>query len=380
MVAKKKVLFVITQFYKGGAEVALLNLFRNLSPQKYKIDFLIFDQMILKNAQSLIEEIPPWIRVCNAAEREGRFAVIFKIWFKLYRKITKRQLYRRSAYQFVKGKRYDMAFSYGEWLSPEFVAKKVKAKKKMVWIHTDIDKANYVDETILFGFDKMYDRYIFVSEQSKESAIKRFSFLEGKSVVVHNMCDEKEIRLAAEKTVSNLEAYPKPWLLSVGNLREEKNYPRQVEVMRILKERGVVLTWFCIGSTANYFVCQKVKELIEQYQLQEQFVLLGVKQNPYKFMKQADAVMVLSDFESWSFVITEAKVLGVPVIATATSGAKEQLVNGVNGIITSFEPKEIAEQILEYLKDPSKREQICKNLEGFSTNQDVIKEFEGLFS
>ena len=59
-----------------------------------------------------------------------------------YRKITKRQLYRRSAYQFVKGKQYDMAFSYGEWLSPEFVAKKVKAKKKMVWIHTDIDKAN----------------------------------------------------------------------------------------------------------------------------------------------------------------------------------------------------------------------------------------------
>ena len=380
MAAKKKVLFVITQFYKGGAEVALLNLFRTLSPKEYEIDFLIFDQIVLKNAQSLIEEIPSWIRVCNAAEREGRFAIIFKIWSKIYQKVTKRQLYRRSAYQFVRWKRYDMAFSYGVWLSPEFVAKKVKAKKKMVWIHTDIDKANYVEEKILFGFDKMYDRYIFVSEQSKKSAEKRFSFLKRKSVVVHNMCDEKAIRLAAEKSVSGLKSYPKPWLLSVGNLREEKNYPRQIEVMRILKERGITLTWFCIGSTANYFVCQKVKELLEQYQLQDQFILLGVKKNPYPYMKQADAVMVLSDFESWSFVITEAKVLGVPVIATATSGAKEQLVDGKTGIITSFEPKEIAEQILEYLNNPLKKEQICKNLKGFSAKQDVIKEFQGLFS
>lgn len=379
MATKKKVLFVITQFYKGGAEVALLNLFRNLSPKEYEIDFLIFDQMVLKNAQSLLEEIPSWIRVCHAAEREGRFAVIFKIWFKLYQKITKRQLYRRSAYQFVRRKQYDMAFSYGEWLSPEFVAKKVKAKRKMVWIHTDIDKANYVDETILFGFDAMYDRYIFVSEQSKKSAEKRFPFLKGKTVVVHNMCDEKAIHLAAKKRVSGLEQYPKPWLFSVGNLRDEKNYPRQIEVMRILKERGEVLTWFCIGSTANYFIYQRVKELIEQYQLQEQFVLLGVKKNPYKFMKQADAVMVLSDFESWSFVITEAKVLGIPVIATATSGAREQLVDGENGIVTSFKPEEIAERILEYLKNPLEKEKICKNLEGFSTNQDVIKEFTELF-
>ena len=50
----KKILFVITQFYKGGAEVALLNLFHQLPQSEFEIDFLIFDQMILKDAQSLI--------------------------------------------------------------------------------------------------------------------------------------------------------------------------------------------------------------------------------------------------------------------------------------------------------------------------------------
>ena len=38
---KKKLLFVITQFYKGGAEMALLNLFQTLSPEQFEIDFLV---------------------------------------------------------------------------------------------------------------------------------------------------------------------------------------------------------------------------------------------------------------------------------------------------------------------------------------------------
>ena len=42
---REKILFVINQFFKGGAETALLNLFRELSPEKYEIEFMIFDQI-----------------------------------------------------------------------------------------------------------------------------------------------------------------------------------------------------------------------------------------------------------------------------------------------------------------------------------------------
>ena len=41
---KKKLLFVTTQFYKGGAEMALLRLFRSLSPKEYAVDFLLTDR------------------------------------------------------------------------------------------------------------------------------------------------------------------------------------------------------------------------------------------------------------------------------------------------------------------------------------------------
>ena len=41
-----KVLFVINQLFKGGAETALVNLIAAMPPEKYQIDLLIYDQSI----------------------------------------------------------------------------------------------------------------------------------------------------------------------------------------------------------------------------------------------------------------------------------------------------------------------------------------------
>lgn len=371
---KTKLLFVITQFYKGGAEVALLNLLYLLPKEQYEIDLLVFDQMILKDAHSLLPEVPSWIHVCNAAQQEGKFAVILKLIFKIYKKITKHQLYRLSAYTFVKQKQYDVAFSYGEWMSPEFVAKKVHAKRKYIWIHTDIDKVKGFNETILFGYDKFYTAYLFVSKYSEESALTKFPKLQGKTIVVHNLCNEVKIKNLSYEPVTILK-HQIPYLLSVGNLREEKNYPRQIEVMKILKDRGIMCSWLCIGSTANPFLYRKINIKIQEYKLQDSFFLLGVKENPYPYFKNAAAIVVLSDYESWSMVITEAKLLGIPIIATKTSGALEQIEDKKTGILTDFSAKKIADTIESFLKDSDLSKKIQKNLQGFTMEQDILEEF-----
>mgnify|MGYP000954772898 CR=1 FL=1 len=374
----KKLLFVITQFYKGGAEVALLNLFRKLTPKEYEVDFLIFDQMIIKGAQSLIPDIPDWIQVCNAAESEGHFAVVKKIYFKIHRKITKHQLYRKSAHDFVNKKNYDVAFSYGEWMSPEFVAKQVNAKKKYIWIHADIDKAKYVDEKILFGNNDAYNGYIFVSDQSKADAELKYPMLRKRSFVIHNMCDDKKIWELGQESLDEIKYSHHKWLLSVANLREEKNYPRMIETMKILKARGIDLKWLCIGSTANPFILKRVETLLSKYQLEDNFILLGTKNNPYNYMKRSEAVIVLSDFEAWSLVITEAKLLGVPVISTKTSGAIEQIQDKKTGILVSFNPIDIADTISGFLIDPLVRNEIHHNLKDFSTSEKTLDEFKEL--
>ena len=372
---KKKLLFVITQFYKGGAEVALLNLFNALSCDDYEIDFLVFDQIILNNATSLLPRVPTWINICNAAEKEGKAAIIVKAFSKIIIKLTKKQIYRIQALNFVKRKKYDIAFSYGEWLSPEFIARKVNAREKYIWIHTDIDKAPYVDKSILFGYDSFYSGYIFVSENSKRSAEIKFNEVVGKSYIVHNMCDDALIKKLSKHEIDKMETYKKPILLTVGNLRDEKNHKRQIEVMYELKKRDIQFTWLNVGSIANVLLYQHLKHLVDKYKLQDDFIFLGADDNPYKYMRQADMVTVLSDFESWSLVITEAKILGKPVIATKTSGALEQIIDNETGVLVDFEIDNIVDKLQQYLKNREQLVYISNNLYNFSTYNDVIKEF-----
>lgn len=374
---KKKILFVITQFYKGGAETSLLNLFHCLDSQKYEVDFLVLNQIEYQDATSLMGEIPNWIDVFDAVKNRGNGLKLEQLAGKIYRRLFHTETYVKSAVDFVKNRKYDVAISFGEWLSPAFLVKKVNAVKKYVWIHIDLDKADFVNKEELVKYDSRITGYIFASEKSRQSSIHRCPQMTEKSIVVHNILNRQNILSRAAEEVILPQANGS-FLLSVGNLRIEKNYPRQIEVMRILKEKKIPIKWICVGSTVDKNVYGEVSELLEKYQLKDDFILCGADDNPYKYMKRAKAVMVLSDHESWSLVISEAKVLGIPVIATNTSGAQEQIVNGETGIITSFQAEEIAGEIEEFLNDLELQNKIKKNLILDNTQNLGILEFEDL--
>ena len=61
-----KLLFIINQFYKGGAESSLLNLLKKLDSTKYEVDLLVLNQCPVKNGVSLIEKVPSYVNICNA--------------------------------------------------------------------------------------------------------------------------------------------------------------------------------------------------------------------------------------------------------------------------------------------------------------------------
>lgn len=371
---KKRLLFVITQFYKGGAETSLLNLFCTLDPMRYDVDFLILNQLEYQDATSLIGRIPAWIHIYDVVKESKKRQFAEQIVKKIYRRIFHTEAYGLSAMQAIKGKTYDAAFSFGEWLSPEFVANKVEAKKKYVWIHTDIDKLDLLNKKQLFKYDNKISKYIFVSKASMVSAISNYPQIKNKALIIHNFLDKKDIIQKSNIPID----YQFPYLLSVGNLRKEKNYPRQIEVLRLLKARGIHVKWLCVGSTVNEKILNDVTELIRIYNLEHDFIICGSDENPYKYMSRAKAVMVLSDYESWSLVISEAKVLGVPVIATNTSGAQEQIDNGKNGIITDFSVNDIADKIENYIMNVELEKTIRQNLKNENFSINGLDEFESL--
>ena len=102
---KRTLLFVITQFYRGGAETALVNLLKALSPEDYDVDLLVLNQTTQEN--SLLPEVPAWVRVLDAGAENGAkpFSMTKKAFW----------LGGDAALRFVAGRTYDAAFSYGEW-------------------------------------------------------------------------------------------------------------------------------------------------------------------------------------------------------------------------------------------------------------------------
>lgn len=345
---KKRVLFLINQLFRGGAEIALINLLRTMDSAAFDVDLLVFDQLELPGSLSLLPEVPAWVNVVNAAEREGNAAFLTKAVFKIVRRLTGEQPQRRSAVRYLRGRYYDAAISYGEWFSSALAALYTAARRKYVWVHADMDKAAFLHPDIL-RYEGLFDGFLFASRRSLEAAAEKYPQLRARSYVVPNRIDsEKILAMSEESTDIFLPEDGLPRLLTAANVREEKNHLRQVEVMRRLFDEGLRFHWINVGSLANVPLVSRLREAVRSAGLEEYFHLCGAMENPYAVMRRADAVCVLSDHESWSMVITEALALGVPVIATRTSGALEQVQDGVTGLLCGFSAREIAETLRRF--------------------------------
>lgn len=372
-----KLLFVISQFYAGGAEKSLLNLLKKLDKSKYDIDLIIMNQSSSGGQWSLVSDIPKDIHVVDAWKQMCRFSLIRRIKEGLLLTKSERYCDPASALLYARGKEYDWAFHVGEWWPPAFTALKVRAKHKAAWIHNDISRAEYFNEDDFFKYDNKIDRYIFVSNNSMSSSLEAFPFIRDKSSCIYNINDVISIRKKAGEDVQ--ERYFEkglPVIVTCANIRQQKNHARQLEAMVLLKKRGVDFIWLNIGSTVETDRCEKLLLRAKELGLEDRFILAGAKENPYKYMSRADAVTVLSDYESWSMVITEAKILGIPVIATKTSGALEQIEDGETGLLTNFSTAHIAEQIEKFLCHKDIGKHISSNLKDFDNTNEILTEFD----
>lgn len=366
MEPKKKLLFVITEFYKGGAEVALINLFNALSPQEFNIDFIILSQR--NNEGSLVDEVPNWVNVCNAGEinQKNNYPGSEKDFL----------LGGRAAKEFVCGKIYDIAFSYGEWCRLEFVAEMVEAHEKEVWIHTDIVESAFFEEEYFFSYFLTYRYYIFVSETTRKNAIEKYPFIEKKSCVIHNVLDYRKLCADSEAYIPDMNVNALNRFITVANVRHEKGYLRMLDVATELKKRKIPFCWNCIGRFSDTTLTEKIQSEIKKRGLEGQLILRGPMDNPHPYTKNSELFVLLSDYEAWPLAMAEAMMLDVPAVATKTAGASEHIQNKENGILTSFNISAIVEEIEEFIYNGELRNRIKSNVKDFKFRMDGIEDFK----
>lgn len=200
--------------------------------------------------------------------------------------------------------------------------------RKIQWIHIDYDVWKDVvrdDTERRRQLLAAYDRIVFVSESNRKSFLKYFPECAEKSAVVYNFVDSEGIRaMAAEPVDAEIFSRKSAGQLTVvlpGRLEEQKAFHRMLDAAKILKERGTDIEWLILGRGHEYGSLMQKKE---RYGL-ENVHFLGFRQNPYPYMKAADLVAILSEYEGLALTVTESLTVGTPVLSTCTGGVAEML-------------------------------------------------------
>lgn len=377
---KKRILFVVNTLGRAGAETALLELLRKLDSQEYRI----FLYVILGQGE-MVSELPSHVKLLNprfsnssVLEKKGKRIMVRTIisaffrnggCFKKLQFLVKNFLSMKSkgrvhpdkllwrmlsdgAHRFYMN--FDMGVAYLEGASAYYVAEHVKADKKCAFVHIDYESAGYTREMDQ-GCWEQFDQIFAVSDEVKSHFLVCYPEYASKMETFHNLIDQDMVRSRAKEDGGFQDGYQGIRLLTVGRLTYQKAYDIAVDAMKLLKDSGCQARWYVLGEGDQRAALEKK---IAAAGLQEDFVLLGAVVNPFPYYDQSDLYIHATRFEGKSIAIQEAQTLGCAVIASDCNGNREQIEDGVDGILCELTPQAIADSIAVLLADEEKRKRL----------------------
>ncbi|WP_419865736.1 glycosyltransferase [Bacillus dakarensis] len=397
MKEKQRILISTFDMEIGGVERSLIGLLNHIDYDKYDVDLMLFKHEgeflpLLPKGPNLLPEIPQYSTfrssigeiLKNKQYGIGFSRILSKMHANFIGKITKAaepgyyqmQLMWKYALPFLPkmDTEYDVAISY---LWPHyFVGEKVNAKKKIAWIHTDYSTVETNVKLDLKMWNK-FDHIAAVSESCKQSFLKKYCELSSKVMVMENITSPEFIRKMAEETVENpMENDQRFKILTVARLSHAKGIDHAVMALKLLKEKGYDnISWYVVGYGGDEV---QIRGLIKELSLENSFILLGKKTNPYPYMKEADLYVQPSRYEGKAVTVSEAQILSKPVVITNYATAKSQVKDGYDGYITDLSVEGIAAGIEKAYQTPSWRQELANNCR--KTNYGNNKEVEKLYS
>ena len=377
----KKVLFVMHSLGFGGAERSLVNLLHELPENKYAVDVLLFQKK-----GELLKQLPQWVNVLETPkDLNGLYApvaqsgkqVFTKIWGTAVSRLARKTRKMRAAYrwkQFYCQKlkdlpyQYDVAVAYGGSELMYYVADRVQAEKKLVWIHNDYRTGGYSAQDDAPYFAKM-DGIVSISDACVAVLREEFPQLQDKMHCIANITSSSLIRHRAEEFTPEEYEKTESNILSVGRLWEQKGFDMAVDAAAMLKEQGVRFCWYVIGEG---HLRNALEKQIQDRNVEDCFFLLGTRSNPYPYMKQCHILVQSSRYEGKSVVLDEAKILAVPTVATDYPTVGDQIANGKEGIIVPMSAEGLAAGIRQMLSD----QELAKKIRGYLSQKDYGNSFE----
>jgi glycosyltransferase involved in cell wall biosynthesis len=386
---KKKVLFVMNNLWCGGAEKALISLLETIDYSKYDVDLFLFkhEGLFLSNLPKQVNllaepaeykyyDMPIKTAVLDCLKNGKWDVALYRVLAGTIYKSEKNKIRcEQRVWKYISkslkniNMKYDVAVGYLEKNPIYFCIDKVNAANRIGFIHNDYDKLG-MDPTLDQPYFDKLDHVVTVSEECGNILKRRFPMHSHKVDVMHNIVSPTAIhKLSKEQIVMNDTEIK---LVSVGRLNYQKGFELAIDSCKMLIQAGYSVKWYIIGEGEERV---KLEKMIKEQGLEGLFILLGIKENPYPYIKEADIYVQTSRFEGKSIAIDEAKILQKPIVVTNFNTAKDQINNLENGIIVDMTAESISEVIKTLIDNEDLRRQFKFNLsnEHLGTEDEIHK-------
>lgn len=350
----------------GGAEKVLVNLVNNLNQEKYDITlFSIFDEGV--NKQFLNKDI----------KYQYKFKKIFRGNSQLMKLFSPKFLYR-----WLIKDQYDVAIAYLEGPAARIISGCTNPEtKKIAWIHIELNdnqKAKIGFRT-LSEANKSYEKFDNIIAVSKNVA-EHFQKNISKKIplkILYNTNETELIKLWSNKPIEIEFEKDALQICSIAKIMKTKGFDRLIEAHKRLIDEGYKHYINILGIGEEQ---AKLEKRVKELEVEKTFRFLGFHKNPYKYVSKHDLYICSSRREGFSTAVTEALVLGIPVVSTNCSGAKELLgENNEYGIVTENSTEGIYNGLKTMLSDQNKLKYYKKQalLRGsFFSKENTVKAVE----
>ena len=371
----KNILMVIPTLRMGGAEKSVVSLLKALDPGRVRVDLLLFE-----GGGALAGEVPGWVNVIEADPvtrgmlLEIRYhlrpmllsghpaAAAARVWMTVRAALRQKlglppAFSWKTARRFIPAleKRYDAAVGCLEGVTDFYVLDKVRADRKVGWVHTDLSKRNNPPQDGVYY--ARFDAMATISDICLEAFRKAFPEAGKQMRVVENIVLPQDVRAKAAAPAAQWDT-DRIHLITVGRLDHHKGIDVAARACKVLKDRGVDVCWHVYGEGV---MREEITRYVQQNGLEKHFVLEGLADNPYPYMKKAHLLVQPSRLEGKSLVLDEAKILGKAIVVTNYPSVADQIEDGVTGVITGMEPEQIAGGIRRVLDDPALKQTLEEN-------------------
>ncbi|CAA7391363.1 glycosyltransferase [Chryseobacterium fistulae] len=376
---RKKVLFRIRSMEIGEAQKTLLNLLDFLDRARYEpmvlLDF---------NEGELLNDIPGDIPVFFIAK--GKAQLTSHSILRLFQRMERHRLL--AAYRCFP----ELLWSkIGDVPDIEIAMMHSSLKGLMESPFKNSTKINWFDSDINF-FSKYYRKKmgrmmnlcnatVFVAQSTQYNFENYLGISVSNSICIYSTFNVKEVR---KKSLITLH-FEDRWLfkgekifVSVGRLVFQKGYDLLIEIHAELIKEGINHKIMVIGDGPVYEALMKKIKLLK---VEDTFLLLGNRENPYPYITKADYYIQSSRYEGYHLSIREAMILGKPLISTNVGGVKEIVSHNKTGLLTHFSRYDLKKAIKKFLTDENYVSHISENQKEINFdhyNQRVLEQLEDI--